>query len=323
MSGPMTTLLILAAVFGGTVLLVVATYQFVNRDKLATRELVQQRLGSNAAVAAGPAVSILKEERASSFEFLNRMLEGRSFTADLALQLERAGSKQTVGAFLLTVAVAGAAGWLIGRRAGLVGAVAFAIVGVLVPFLNVKRLQRKRTKKLEGQLPEAIDMLVNAMKAGYSLQAAMKFIGEEMSDPLGPEFTRFYDEQRLGVDVRLALNNLAARSDTLDLKMFVTALLIQRESGGNLAEVMTNLSTLMRERVALRGEIDTLTAEPKMSAVVLAMLPIALFALINIMNRDYLSPLYTTATGHMLLVYGAVSILIGFVVLRKMGNVDI
>jgi tight adherence protein B len=318
----MTTLLILAAVFGGTLLLVVATYQFVNRDKLATREIVQQRLASNAPGSVGPALSILKEERASSFEFLNRLLEGRSFTAGLALSLERAGSKMSVGTFLLLDAVTTAFGWLIGQRAGTLGAIAFAAIGAMLPFLNLKRLQRKRTKKLESQLPEAIDMLVNAMKAGYSLQAAMKFIGEEVSDPLGPEFTRFYDEQRLGVDVRLALNNLAARSDTLDLKMFVTALLIQRESGGNLAEVMTNLSTVMRERVALRGELDTLTAEPKMSAVVLTLLPISLFALINVMNRNYIQPLYDTDTGHHLLIYGAVSIIIGYLILRRMSNVD-
>lgn len=317
------TLLILIAVFAGTMMLVVATYQFVNRQKLVTRDLIQQRLASDATLSSGPALSILKEERASSLEFLNRLLEGRSFTAELATQLERAGSKQTVGAFLLTVAVAAAIGGLIGHRAGTLGAIVIGAIGALMPFLNLKRLQRKRTKALEQQLPEAIDMLVNAMKAGYSLQAAMKFIGEEMSEPLGPEFTRFYDEQRLGVDVRLALNNLATRSDTLDLKMFVTALLIQRESGGNLAEVMTNLSTLMRERVALRGEIDTLTAEPKLSAMVLTLLPLGLFGAINIMNREYVSTLYTTPTGHVLLVYGAVSILIGYIVLRRMGNVDI
>lgn len=317
------TLLILIAVFAGTMMLVVATYQYVNRQKLVARDLIQQRLASDAALSAGPALSILKEERASSLEFLNRLLEGRGFTAALSTQLERAGSRQTVGAFLLTVAVVAAVGWLLGNRAGLAGAIVFGALGALLPFLNLKRKQAKRVKALENQLPEAIDMLVNAMKAGYSLQAAMKFIGEEMGDPLGPEFTRFYDEQRLGVDVRLALNNLATRSDTLDLKMFVTALLIQRESGGNLAEVMTNLSTLMRERVALRGEIDTLTAEPKMSAVVLTLLPICLFAAINIMNRDYVSTLYTTATGHVLLIYGAVSIVIGYIVLRRMGNVDI
>jgi len=317
------TLLILLVVFGGTMLLVVATYQYLNRQRLVTRELVHQRLAHDSSVTAGPALSILKEERASSFEFLNRMLEGRSFTTWLAIQLDRAGSKQSVGAFVLMTALVAVVGWLVGHRAGVLGAVAFGAIGALAPYVNLKRLQRKRMRALENQLPEAIDMLVNAMKAGYSLQAAMKFIGEEMSDPLGPEFTRFYDEQRLGVDVRLALNNLAARSDTLDLKMFVTALLIQRESGGNLAEVMTNLSTLMRERVALRGEIDTLTAEPRMSAVVLTMLPIALFALINIMNRNYVQPLYDTATGHMLLIYGTVSVMIGYFVLRRMGNVDI
>jgi tight adherence protein B len=315
--------LVLAAVFGGTLLIVIAAYSYFARERIAAREAVRQRLLGDAAIAAAGNVSILREDRASSLEFLNRLLEGKNLTASLADQLDRAGLKQTVGAFLLTVALGGAIGFLLGRLLNPVAAVVFTVLGVLVPFVNLKRLRGKRTTAFETQLPEAIDMLVNAMKAGYSLQAAMKFVGDEMSAPLGPEFARFYDEQRLGMDVRVALLNLQGRVDTLDLKMFVTALLIQRESGGNLAEVMTNLSSVMRDRKAFRGELATLTAEPKMSAIVLGLLPVVLFVLINVMNPDYMKPMYQTPTGHLLLAYSVVSVIIGYFVLRNMGNIEV
>ncbi|HMA03625.1 MAG TPA: type II secretion system F family protein, partial [Gemmatimonadaceae bacterium] len=186
-----------------------------------------------------------------------------------------------------------------------------------------KRKAAARLKQFQAQLPEAIDMLVNAMKSGYSLQAAIKFAGDEMPVPLGPEFTRVYDEQRLGMELRNALLSLQERVNTLDCKMFVTALLLQRETGGNLAEVLSTLATLMRERVGLRGQIDTLTAEPRMSAVVLALLPVVLFIIVTMANRRYMSPLWTTPMGKILLLYAIASILLGYVVLRKIGQIDI
>jgi tight adherence protein B len=197
------------------------------------------------------------------------------------------------------------------------------ILAAAIPYANLKRQQASRLKKFQGQLPEAIDMLVNAMKSGYSLQAAIKFAGEEMPEPLGPEFTRVYDEQRLGMDMRNALLNMQTRVDTVDCKMFVTALLLQRETGGNLAEVLSTLATLMRERVGTRAQIDTLTAEPRMSAVVLSLLPIGLFLLLAVLNREFLSPLWLTPAGRVLLVYGGVSVIFGYLVLRRIGQIDI
>jgi tight adherence protein B len=314
--------LALLAVFTGTLLLVVGTYSFVNRKRLIAAEALRSRLAP-AATAPVAAASILKEERASQLELLNRLLAGKSFTAALATELERAGSKQSVGEFVLVTAVCGAAGFYLGRRFGVPMALLLAGFAAAIPFLRVKVLQRRRVKAFEAQLPEAIDMLVNAMRAGYSLQAAMKFIGDEMPEPLGPEFMRFYDEQRLGVEVRVALLNLQERVDTLDLKMFVTALLIQRESGGNLAEVMTNLSTLMRGREALRGQIDTLTAEPRLSAIVLSLLPVVMFFVFSALNRDYMTPLWTTPVGRFLIAYGICSTIVGYVVLRKMGSIEV
>jgi tight adherence protein B len=140
-------------------------------------------------------------------------------------------------------------------------------------------------------------MLVNALRAGYSLQAATEFVGNELPAPLGPEFARFYDEQRLGVEVRTALMRLQERVGTYDIRMLVTALLIQRETGGNLGEVLSNIASLIRERVAFRGRVDTLTAEPKMSAIVLALLPVTVFGLLYLSSPDFLQPLLVTPHG--------------------------
>jgi tight adherence protein B len=319
--------IVLFAVFLATVLLIVGLFAFVNRRRLADADAVRSRLFGDAPGATQQAASsgIFKQEQlASNLSILNRLLEGKDFTAVMRAELDRAGVKQNVGTFLLIVVVSAAlTGFIAARLLGPIFGAVMGGIGAFLPFFVLQQLQKRRFKKFEEQLPEAIDMLVNAMKAGYSLQAAMKFIGDEVPEPLGPEFTRFYDEQRLGIDVRQALFNLQGRVASLDLKMFVTALLIQRETGGNLAEILSNLATLMRERVALRGQVDVLTAEPKMSALVLTALPILLFVAVNFLNRDYMSTLYTTPRGRFLLAYGVISTVVGYLILRKMGDIEV
>ncbi|GJG86425.1 hypothetical protein tb265_16060 [Gemmatimonadetes bacterium T265] len=317
-------LVVLAAVFCASLLLVVGAYAFVNRRRLSDEALVRQRLlgGLAPAVVALPDQIIRGKRSASAVAFFNRLLEGKGPTAALQAQLDRAGSTMTVGTFVLATALGAVVAAFVGTRlVGPAAGAALAAAGALVPLAVLKQRQGKRARQFEAQLPEAVDMLVNAMRGGYSLQAAMRFIGDEMGEPLGPEFMRFYDEQRLGIDVRTALTNMQERNATLDVRMFVIALLIQRESGGNMAEIMTNLAVLMRERAALRGQIDVLTAEPKMSAVVLTLIPIVLFGVLNVVNRDYVAPLYETPTGRLLLAYSVVSLAVGFVVLQRMGKI--
>jgi tight adherence protein B len=251
------------------------------------------------------------------------MLAGRDFTQFLTTKLHQAGSRLSVGEFVLLTIVSGGLGALLGNRIGILGVILIGAVGALLPYLNLKRQASARLKLFQAQLPEAIDMVVNAMKSGYSLQAAIKFAGDEMPQPLGPEFARVYDEQRLGMDLRNALLGLQERVDSLDCRMFVTALLLQRETGGNLAEILSNIAVLMRERVGVRGEIDTLTAEPKLSAVVLALLPLVLFVVISSTNRTYMAPLWTTPMGRLLTMYGIGSVIFGYIVLRKIGQIDI
>ncbi len=262
--------LILLVVFAGTMLLVVSAYMVLNRRRLAAGDTLRARLGP-AVLGDAQATTILKEQRASDIAALDRLLQGKGLTASIERQLEQAGSKLSVAAFILLSLLCAMIGLLIGRRVGGATLPFLTVIGGAIPFMNLKRLQAARLKKFQDQLPEAIDMLVNAMKSGYSLQAAIKFAGDEMPEPLGPEFTRVYDEQRLGMEMRNALLNMQARVDTVDCKMFVTALLLQRETGGNLAEVLSTLATLMRERVGIRAQIDTLTAGRRMTAAVLTL----------------------------------------------------
>jgi tight adherence protein B len=165
-------------------------------------------------------------------------------------------------------------------------------------------------------------MVVNALKAGYSLQAALEFVGREMPEPLGPEFARVYEEQRLGMDLRHALDGMQTRLPSMDLKMLVTSVLIQRETGGNLGEILTNIATLMRTRQAFKGHLAGLTAEPRMSAYVLSAMPPAVFVMILMMNREYITPLLMDPRGKLMLLYAALSLIFGFLILRKISDVE-
>jgi tight adherence protein B len=315
-------LLILAIVFFGIVFLVVALYGVVNREALEASDAAREQLrtGASGNVAA---VSILRDDRSSEIPFLIKLLAGRALTTWMAIQLERAGSTQKTGQFLLTSLACSVGGLVFGQRYGLAGSLVLALVGLFLPLLWLRRKQAKREAAFEAQLPESLDMLVNALQAGYSLQAAMEFVGRETPAPRGPEFARFYDEQRLGMEVRVALLRFQERIGTLDARMFVTSLLIQRETGGNLGEVLTNLATLMRERVTFRLQLATLTAEPKMSAKVLAALPLAVVLLIGAINPDFMRPLIETAFGHKLLIYAASSVAMGYLVMSRIANVDL
>jgi len=314
--------LVLVAVFAGTMLLVMAAYTLINRRRLAAGDTLRERLGP-ASGGVTASTTILRDRRASEIVALDRFLQGKGLTSAIARQIERAGSKRSVGEFILLSLLCAVLGLLLGRRIGGVIVPFLTIIAGAMPYANLKRQQASRMKKFESQLPEAIDMLVNAMKSGYSLQAAIKFAGDEMPEPLGPEFTRVYDEQRLGMEMRNALLNLQSRVDTIDCKMFVTALLLQRETGGNLAEVLSTLATLMRERVGMRAQIDTLTAEPKFTGRVLAMLPVIAFFALSYLNRSMMAPMLTTTTGRLVLLYAAGSIAVGYFVLMKIADIDI
>ena len=315
-------LLVLLVVFVATAALLVATYLFINRRRLdAANDALSQLAVTE---EERRAISILKGAQAGGAGLLGRLLTGRSYTESLSDELRRAGLAMSPAAFVQTCLATIVGGALIGALAGSPTFVAaLGLLGGVLPFVWMKRRQRKRLEAFQAQLPDAIDMLVSAMKAGYSFQAAMNFIGEETPAPLGPEFSRFYDEQRLGIDVRTALIALQSRVDSMDLKMFVTAVLVQRESGGNLGEVLANISDIMRERFALEGELETLTAESRLSARILAALPLLVFAGMFALNPAFMRPMLQQTAGQIMLVLAGVSVAIGYLVMVRIAEIDV
>jgi len=313
--------LMLVAVFLAVAGIVLGAYLFANRQSLAAADAVRARLHSDAEAEA--ARSILKDVRASHVPFLDRWLTGLPLTERIRRQLERAGSSQKPGVFLLSAAVCAVCGLAIADTWGGIFGIAFVAVGLALPWGWLAIRQRRRLEAFEALFPDTLDMLANAMRAGYSFQAAAHFIGEEVAAPVGPEFARFYEEQRLGIDVRTALLAMQERVGSLNVKMFVTAVLIQRETGGNLTELLENIGTLMRERVAVQGQIDTLTAEPKLSARVLTALPVAVFFGLSAVNPTFMSPFTQSDAGRLMLLSAIVSVIIGYVMLMRIADIDI
>jgi tight adherence protein B len=320
----MSELLTLALVFLGTIGLLVGTWTFLNRSELTASDAALQRL-REVEQAQDAARNILKDESVSSLPALDRLLGGREVTARLSLKLQSAGVDMTPGRFVLGMAISAFAVMLIGRSllGSIIGAAIGTGFGLFLPVMWLGMKERKRLDSFQEQLPEAIDMLVSAMKAGYSFQAAMKFIGEEVPQPLGPEFARFYEEQRLGMEVRTALLALQERVNSLDLRMFVTAILIQRETGGNLSEVLGKISTLMRERSALKGEIATLTAESKLSARILGALPFVVFGMVNLLNPGFMRPMMATTYGPWVFLAATISVAFGYWIMMNIANIEI
>ena len=312
---------VLLLVFFGTAFLVLGTYAVINRRRLAAAEVLRKRMGDNAPVVAQ--MNILRDNRRSSLVAIDSLLDSMRVSESLEYELQRAGASWTVGEFVIGSAVAASVLMLLGQQMGLLTAAMGAAIGLVAPFFLLRKMQARRKRKFEEQLPDAIDMIVNAMRAGFSFQAALKFVGEEIPEPLGPEFTRVYDEQRLGSDARVALLAMQERVDTLDAKMFVTSLLIQRETGGNLSEVLSGLATLVRDRGALRGQVDTLTAEPKFAGRVLALMPVVGFFALLYLNRGMMLPMLTTSTGRFILLYAAGSIVVGYLVLMKIADIEL
>ena len=319
-----STTLLLTAIGAaiGALVLILGLYAWINRRRLSAERTLRARLGDLSAVNPATSIAILRGDE-SPRGLLDKLLAGRPFAAVVAEEMRRGGIGWSVGRFVAYVMAGIAAGVVAALWFDTVVATAIGVLGALTPFFLLARARRRRERRIEEQLPDAVDMLVNALRAGYSLQAGMSFVGTEMSAPVGPEFARFYDEQRLGMDVRQALENLQDRMGTLDARMFVLALIIQRDTGGNLSEILGNIAQVIRQRIEFRGQVDVLTSEAKLSAIVLGALPVVLFFAVRIVNPEYSSSLIDTQAGQWMIWYGVGSLLVGFVLMRQMAHIEV
>ncbi len=198
-----------------------------------------------------------------------------------------------------------------------------ALLGFFLPVVYVQKKKKERIAKGAAQLPQALGTMATAMKAGFSFIQAMQLVGKEIPDPLGMEFVNTVKQINLGVSMEEAFQNMLKRFPNKDLEMVVTALLIQRSTGGNLAELLENMQITITERIKMKEELNALTSQGKMSAWVISLLPVGLGLLLKVMNPEYFSPLLQHPLGIAMLVMGAVSGSIGWVIIRKIVNVEV
>lgn len=197
-------------------------------------------------------------------------------------------------------------------------ALGIGMVMGLLPVLHLIQLKQKRIQKFQKQLPEGLELISRALKAGHAFTSGMKLAADQFNDPLGPEFEETLDEINFGISVPDALRNLARRIDCQEIKYFVVAVILQRETGGNLAEIIESLAYLIREKFKLMGKVEALTAEGKMSAVILVLLPFFIIAYLRIVNGEYLGLLFSEPVGRMMLAGAGGMMAAGIVVIRKM-----
>jgi tight adherence protein B len=259
----------------------------------------------------------------------SRLVQGLSARipafADLELMMQQAGTSWTMEAFLtVSVGIGAALGFstLIFTRLWPVALVA-AVVGALLPYLRVRSIRKRRLNAFEAGLPEAIDLLGRAIRAGHPLSSGLKMVADETQDPIASEFRRAFEEQRFGLPFDDAIVAMADRVTLIDVRILVTAILIQREVGGNLAEVLDNLASVIRARFTIRRQLRTFTAQGRMSGYVLAVLPIAVGTIIYLLNPGYMKVLFTNNIGQFMLLGASVMQIIGYLWIRKIVNIDI
>jgi tight adherence protein B len=322
---------LLAAVTGTVVVLLVLSSPAADTKK--TRDRLRRFVEGQGATAAETALMEEAQRRGRAEKGAGRQLlrvVSRSFDSQtgakrLQLQLERAdvllkGSEFLVINFLVAAGL-GAAGLLM-TKSPLLALVGLA-VGWMLPRVYLSQRITKRQKAFGNQLAECLNVMSNALKAGYSFLQAMEMVSREMLPPISVEFGRVLREVSLGVTTESALESMTRRVGSDDLDLVITCVLIQRQVGGNLAEILETIAHTIRERIRIHGEIKTLTAQGRMSGLVVSVMPFAMAGVLFLINPKYMGQLFTHPLGRTMLMMGLISEGIGVVLIRKITNVEV
>jgi tight adherence protein B len=316
------TILIGVSVFIFTILLIEGSYLFFKRVKNPELKGIRKRLRLLASEGydSEMIISLLRKRSLSNVPWFNRLLLKIPLMRKIDRLLDQSGSRNPLGLFVLVSCLLMFVGYLLCSL--VMRNVLMPIVGVLIlgslPFFYIIIKKRRRMEKFQEQLPEAMELVARALKAGQAFSGGLKMVADESGDPIGTEFSKILDELNFGVGVPDALKNLAKRIDCPDLKFFVISVLIQRESGGNLAEILENISYLIRERFKLHGRVRTLAAEGKISAYVLIAIPFFLATFMYLVQPNYITLLITDPIGRIMLGSAFLMMVIGTFVMRKM-----
>ncbi len=320
---------IILMVFASAFFSTIAVYVILRNRLGAANRNIKKRLDDLSSYSGddegGTSYSILRDDKLSHIPFLNRMLQRFSFTRNLKRLITQAGVSINVGTLILGILSLGGLAFLVTlqySRHALAGLVVGIVVGIM-PLMYLTGRRRKRRDQFEALLPDALDLITNALKSGFSFETAMKMVAQEVSDPLGFEFAMTLEEQNLGVNFAETLFNLRARVPSDDLDLFITALLIHKRTGGNLAEVLDKTAGTIRDRFKLKREIKTKTAHGRFSGLVLVLLPLGMIAMLLVTNPDYFMVLIEERVGNYLLASAIVMQIIGIWVIKKIIDIKI
>jgi tight adherence protein B len=296
------------------------TWRYPDRNK------VRERLKALTVFRTGnKSESLLRRRILSEVPLLDSTLNRLPLARRLDQILQTANMRYPLGFFVLitlvfaSVTYVAVSAW----KPGYLISICAAVLAGSLPSLYVLWKRNQRTKKLERQLPDALELIARGLRAGHALSSALKFAADEFDDPLGTEFGETLDEINFGISVADALRNLADRVHSPDIKYFVVSIIIQKDVGGNLAEIMDQIAHVIRERFKLRGKIRTLSAEGKLTAVILLALPFLVILALRFTNPDYIKLLWEESSGKIISVISASMMAVGIFVIRKMIKIKV
>jgi len=299
----------------------------LSRQSRSVERLMRARLATAVALThpGDEELDLLRDQSLSGIQPLQRMLTGSRAGGRLRRLLEQADVRMKPGALALATAVLAMTGQLLGYvfRLGLPVTVLIALILGSLPILTVMRVRARRIKRFEAQFPDAIDLLARAIRAGHAFNTGIKMISEEMPAPVGKEFQRVFEEQNYGLPLKAALMNLLDRVALLDLRIFVVGVLIQRQSGGNLAELLDKISHTIRERFRVLRQLRVHTAQAKLTGIILLCLPPVMGGVTMALNYEYMKIIFFDPWGIRMLIAAAVLQLVGLVWIRKIVNIQV
>ena len=318
-------IVVFAGVFTVAALLLMASGAGASQQAKQTLAHLESALATSSRQTKDQIIDIRKSELMSAVPWINRWLAKLEVAPQLRLWIYQANLGWTVGGLILmTFACFTLFGYLAYFRTGQIFfGLLIGLAVATLPSVWVMRKRRKRFDEFESGLPEALDLMVSALRAGHSLVSALRLVAHESPDPIGGEFRICFEEQNYGLELRTAMENLSERMPLQDLRIVSTAILIQKESGGNLAEVLEKSANLIRERFKLKREIRTRTAQGRLTGWVLSFLPLVVGILLYFVNPKMMSVLWTRDIG-IKLIYGAVIMTtIGTLIIRKIVNMEV
>ena len=320
-------LIVLAFAFGAAVVMAIYMAAMKVPGMMAQRRLNErlQGISQQPEEEAEAATLLVKVQHKGPLPAIDRMLGGTTRGSALGRWIDQSGMKASISGVLL-VSTLLAVG--LGLVAGLMAKASWAIlvgggIGFLLPFLVLKMKRARRMRAFEEQFPEGLDLISRALKAGHAFATGLKMVADEMPEPVGPEFRKTFDEQNFGLPMKDSLDNLAFRIPLLDVRFFATAVLIQRETGGNLSEILENLAHVVRERFKILRQVRVYTAHGRFTGYVLLALPAVLAIALMFINPEHMNLLFRERMGQMMLMGALVMQALGFLWIQQVIKIEV